>query len=109
MRVLISGAGGFIGRALSRALGTAGHEVRRLVRRAPRERGEVAWDPDAGAIDARALAGCDAAVHLSGEPIDQRWTAAARRRIRDSRVGTTALLARALAGLDAPPRVLVSA
>jgi uncharacterized protein (TIGR01777 family) len=53
------------------------------------------------------LAGCDAVVNLAGENIAQRWTTAAKRRIRESRVnGTRALVA---AMRDSPPKVLVSA
>jgi uncharacterized protein (TIGR01777 family) len=50
----------------------------------------------------------DAVVHLAGEPIGQRWTSSVKRRIRDSRVRGTELLATSIASLDRPPRVLVS-
>jgi uncharacterized protein (TIGR01777 family) len=48
-------------------------------------------------------------VHLAGESIASRWTAARKARIRESRVRGTRLLSQALARLDAPPRVLISA
>jgi len=68
------------------------------------------WDPERGEIDAAALEGLDAVVHLAGENIASgRWTAEKRRRIRESRVAGTKLLVRALAGLDRPPAVLVCA
>jgi uncharacterized protein (TIGR01777 family) len=59
-------------------------------------------------LDPRALEGTDAVVHLAGEPIPQRWTAEAKRRIRESRVRGTQLIATTLAGLARPPRVLAS-
>lgn len=81
-----------------------------VVRHPPRsDRGEIAWDPQQGRIDAAALAGLDAVVHLAGENIGERWTPARRQRIRDSRVQGTSLLAEALARMTDPPRVLVSA
>jgi uncharacterized protein (TIGR01777 family) len=61
-----------------------------------------------GRIDADALNSVDAVVHLAGEPIAQRWTRGAKRRIRESRVRGTELLASTLASLERPPRVLVS-
>ena len=72
--------------------------------------GDVTWSPGAGVIDAAGLEGVDGVVHLSGESIFaglRRWTTAKRIRIRESRVGTTALLARTLVGLSRKPGVLV--
>jgi uncharacterized protein (TIGR01777 family) len=106
--VLVSGASGLVGAALVPFLGTGGHEATRLVRR-PTEPG-VHWDPAAGRLAAGDLAGIDAVVHLAGEPIaDGRWTDEKKRRIRSSRVEGTALLARTLAGMAAPPKVLIVA
>jgi uncharacterized protein (TIGR01777 family) len=108
MRVAVTGAGGLIGSALTTALTGAGHEVTPLVRR-PARAGEAAWDPEAGTIDAESLAGVDAAVHLAGETVDGRWTEAKKRRIRESRVKGTRLLAETLARLDPRPKALVCA
>jgi len=108
MRVLFSGASGLVGSALVPALERAGHEVRRLVRRAPRGPAEIAWDPAAGSLDPAALAGVDAAINLAGVGIASRWTTARRQAIRDSRVRATSLLASTLAALEPRPRVLVS-
>jgi uncharacterized protein (TIGR01777 family) len=80
------------------------------VRGAAARAGEIAWDPRAGRIDARALAGVDAVVNLAGESIAAwRWTATKKARIRASRVEGTALIARTLAALAPRPRVLVNA
>jgi uncharacterized protein len=110
VKVAVTGASGLIGGTLVPALEEAGHEVLRLVRREPRGPDEVRWDPAAGTIDAAGLAGIDAAVHLAGEGIgEKRWTEEQKRRIRDSRIQGTDLLARTLAGLDPRPSVLLSA
>jgi uncharacterized protein (TIGR01777 family) len=110
-RIVISGASGLVGGALAAALAAAGQPVARLVRGKSAIRpGDVVWDPAAGRIDAAALEGAGAVVHLAGESIAfGRWTGAKKRAIRDSRVASTRLLAEALAALARPPRVLVSA
>ncbi|NEY33569.1 TIGR01777 family protein [Streptomyces sp. PRKS01-65] len=108
-RVAVAGASGLIGGALVRSLAADGHEVVRLVRRAPRGPGEVWWDPERGQVDAAGLAGCDAVVNLAGAGVgDRRWTAAYKDRIRRSRVLGTTALAGALARLEPRPRVFVS-
>jgi uncharacterized protein (TIGR01777 family) len=110
LRVAVSGASGLIGRALVPRLQRDGHTVLRLVRREPRGAGEVRWDPEAGRLDAAALEGVDAAVHLAGESVaGGRWTDERKRRIRDSRVEGTRLLAATLAKLKNCPSALVSA
>jgi uncharacterized protein (TIGR01777 family) len=109
MRILVSGASGLIGSALVPVLERAGHDVLRLSRRAGPP-GVVAWDPDAGRLDPSAIDGIDAVVHLAGENIaGGRWTPARKAAIRSSRIRSTDLLARTVAGLDRPPSVFVSA
>lgn len=111
MNVLVTGSSGLVGSALVRRLTGDGHSVTRLVRsRRGTGEAQVAWDPEAGAIDAASLEGLDAVVHLAGESIAAgRWTAARKTRILDSRVKGTRLLAETLAGLRDRPKVLVSA
>lgn len=107
-RVVIAGASGLIGSALTRSLTADGHEVVRLVRRAPRARDEARWDPEGGRVDAGALAGCAAVVNLAGAGVaSRRWTESYKRTIRDSRVRGTATLAEAVAALDERPGVFV--
>ncbi|MCC3779489.1 TIGR01777 family oxidoreductase [Streptomyces sp. UNOB3_S3] len=109
MRVAITGSTGLIGSALTRSLEKDGHEVVRLVRRAPRSAGEAEWDPRGRSADPEALAGCAAVVHLAGAGVAaHRWTAAYKKEIRDSRVHGTGALAEALASLATPPRVFLS-
>ncbi len=109
MKILVSGSSGFIGRALVASLTAEGHRVIRLVRRiaAPDEE-NLLWSPNAGVIDATALEGFDAVIHLAGENIAGRWTAKKKTRIYDSRVKGTRLLSEALAKLEKPPQVLIS-
>lgn len=108
-QVAVTGASGFIGRSLVPALRLAGHSVRTIGRGAG---SDFRWDPASAAIDAAALHGVDAVVHLAGANIAVRWTARARREIVDSRTLGTKLIATAFAhaghgrGVD---RVLVSA
>ena len=110
MKVAITGASGLVGSALLPFLTAGGHEIVRLVRRAPAAKDEARWDPDSGAVDAAALEGVDAVVHLAGENIaDGRWTDARKAALRSSRVPPTRLLAQALAGLKRKPKVMISA
>lgn len=109
MRVLVTGSHGLIGGALIAQLLADGHQVTALVRGGHAGADEAAWDPAAGTIEADKLEGHDAVVHLGGVGIgDHRWTDEHKRAVLDSRVQGTALLARTLAGLDAPPAVLAS-
>jgi uncharacterized protein (TIGR01777 family) len=107
MNVAITGASGFIGTPLVRRLQDAGHTVLTIGRAHGGSPPDIVWDA-ATSIDAARLDGVDAVVHLAGESIAQRWTSDAKRRIRDSRVQGTSLLARTLAALPRRPRVLVS-
>lgn len=97
MRVLISGAGGLIGKALGERLREGGHQTAALVRD-PHKLGpdDVLWNPER-APDPAWLTGCDAIVHLAGSPIATRWTASAKAAIRDSRTSGTRNLAQAVA------------
>jgi uncharacterized protein (TIGR01777 family) len=108
MKIVISGASGLIGTQLVAKLSGSGHEVIRLVRRSPKS-GEIQWNPKSGTLDAAALEGADAVIHLSGAGIgDKRWTDGYRREILDSRTATTALLANTIASLSRKPSVFLS-
>ncbi len=109
MRILIAGASGLIGTALSHALRSEGHDVVALVRRAPSSPAEFQWDPAAGRIDDTALKGADAVVNLSGAGIgDRPWTRARIEELRSSRLGATQTLTGAIARTDTPPAVFLS-
>lgn len=106
-KVVISGASGLVGGALSDHLLERGWTVLPLVRR---DEPGIRWDPVAGTIDTAALEGVEAVVHLAGESLVQgRWTDAKKTRIRRSRVRGTTLLCEALASLEQRPRCLISA
>ena len=108
MKIVVSGASGLIGTQLVAKLSSSGHEVVRLVRRSPKA-GEIQWNPKSGTLDAAALEGVDAVIHLSGAGIgDKRWTDGYRKEILDSRTATTALLATTMASLSRKPSVFLS-
>ena len=108
MRILMSGASGLIGQALSSHLATDGHTVSRLVRREAGD-GEHTWDPASGTLDPAAFDGCEAVINLSGANIgDKRWTDQYKSELTSSRLQTTTLLANTMAGLDAKPSVFIS-
>jgi uncharacterized protein (TIGR01777 family) len=106
MRIAISGASGLIGTALADALDGAGHDIVRLVRHDPDGPGEARWDIDGGTIDTSALQDVGAIVHLAGENIGQRWSEETRRKVLDSRVMGTHLVAEAAASLPGRPVLL---
>lgn len=110
MDVAITGASGLIGTALAASLRATGDRVRPLVRGPSDDPDAVRWDPAAGTIDAEGLAGVDVVVNLAGAGIgDRRLTPARRQVVLESRTQGTSLIARTLAAMDTPPRVLVSA
>ena len=110
MRVLVSGSSGLIGSTLVPAIEAAGHSVVRLVRRTPAAN-EIRLDPakDPPLATPAAALDFDAVVHLAGESIAGRWTAAKKARIRDSRVQGTSALLEALERTSQPPKVMVCA
>lgn len=109
MKILITGASGLIGRALTTELKAQGHTVIAAVRREARRNDEVQWDPAAGVLSPSAFDGVDAVVHLAGAGIgDKRWTHSYKKEILESRTLSTALLARTMAALDKKPSVFLS-
>jgi uncharacterized protein (TIGR01777 family) len=110
LKVLVSGASGFIGRELTTQLLADGHDVRVLVRRQPRAENEINWAPSAGILDSGLIDSVDAVVNLSGAPLGRLpWTAGYRKEILDSRLQTTKALAEAMTMASKPPAVFLSA
>ncbi|HKV03580.1 MAG TPA: TIGR01777 family oxidoreductase [Candidatus Acidoferrales bacterium] len=111
MKILISGASGLVGRALTNAFRTEGHAVARLVRpNGPASAGDVRWNPMSARVDTTAMESAEAVVHLSGAGIAEgRWTPERKAVLRSSRVDTTRVLVDALTHLRRRPRVLISA
>lgn len=109
MKILITGASGLIGQALTTELHKQGHQTIAAVRRAPRNNNEVQWDPRNGTLSPDAFTGVDAVVHLAGAGIgDKRWTESYKKEILESRTLGTALLARTMASLAVKPKVFLS-
>ena len=99
MKIALSGATGFVGSHLTRALKRYGHQVVPLKRS----------DFNRGVIHLyKVLAGCDAVFNLAGEPINRRWSEAYKQKIRASRVETTNLLVLAMQRMEQRPSTFIS-
>ena len=110
MKVLVTGASGFIGSALQRSLRKKGHELLLASRNEPRDDSWVQWSVDEGFADPKKLEGIDAVIHLAGESISGlRWTDDKKKAIRDSRVLGTRNIVDTIAELDRRPSVLIAA
>lgn len=113
MRITLTGAGGFVGRRLVESLIANWHTLHVVGRKRPGWLpGEVSfgvWDALSGAPPAESLCQSQAVIHLAGEPVAQRWTSGARRRIRESRVEGTRRLVEGIASAAEPPPVLICA
>ena len=113
MRVVVTGATGFIGRALVPHLRARGDEVVVITRdaaRAPADVEVVVGELETEGAWQQALAGAGGVVHLAGEPIaGKRWDARQKQRLRDSRVEGTRLVVEAIGKARVRPKVLVSA
>lgn len=113
MKIVVTGATGFIGRAVVQALAARGDAVTALSRAPQRAAlgGSVTaarFDPNAPP-DPAPFEGADAVIHLAGESVAGRWTPEKKRAIRDSREAGTRALVASLAACSSRPRVLVSA
>ncbi len=105
MKILLSGAGGFIGQALKLRLEQDGHTVVRLKRKGACTV-PVAWDLESHDLEQQ----FDAVIHLAGEPIaNGRWTRRKKRAIMESRKYGTLVLSEVLAGMPNKPGHLLCA
>jgi uncharacterized protein (TIGR01777 family) len=114
VRVLVTGASGLIGSALCDALFGRGDDVVGLTRDPGRSRianprvSWLKWEPTLERPDPAAFEGVEAVINLVGEPIDQRWTEEAKKKIMETRRTGTHNLVGAIEGLAETPKVLVS-
>jgi uncharacterized protein len=107
--VAITGASGLIGRLLTETLRARGTRVRPLVRREA-SGDQIHWDPAQGTVDREALEGASAVIHRAGENVGAgRWSEARKKRILDSRVQGTGLIASCVAQMSIRPACLISA
>ncbi len=116
MKIVVTGATGFVGSRLTEKLNQEGHSVVALSRsaasaqrRVPTLAASYDWDPMSEAPPAEAFEGVDAIVHLAGETVVGRWTEAKRAAIRDSRIVGTRNLVTGLEKLAKKPAVVVAA
>ena len=116
MRIVVSGATGFVGSRLSEKVSETGGQVVALSRNAESAQSKVPsltaahpWNPLSEPAPAAAFEGADAVVHLAGETVVGRWTQAKRDAIRDTRVIGTRNLVNGLRDLPSKPKILVAA
>lgn len=107
-RVVIYGASGFVGKGLASMLNSEGWEVIGVSRKGTGDATGVSKWTTPTKVD---LAGCEAVVNLSGEPIDQRWTDANKRAFHDSRIGVTDDIVKKISVINEErrPKVLINA
>jgi len=110
MKIIISGASGFVGHELTAAFRAEGHQVLRLVRsRESSSADTIPWDPTSAQVDAPALERADAVINLNGASIaGARWTPTRRATLRTSRVDSTRFLVDSLRQLEHKPSVFLS-
>ncbi len=114
MKVLVTGASGTIGTAVCDALLARGDLVVGLSRSPDRSKQTNprvswhAWNPTLERPPEEAFDGIDGVINLVGEPINQRWTDEAKKRILESRETATRNLVAAMLAAPGTPGVLVS-
>lgn len=110
MKIVISGASGFVGSELVPALRDRGDEIITLVRRSPEPGGcERRWSPKLGELDPSVLSGTDAVINLSGRNISKgRWNPRVKEELRSSRLDATRTIVHAITNAEDPPSVLVN-
>ncbi|HMM80858.1 MAG TPA: TIGR01777 family oxidoreductase [Pyrinomonadaceae bacterium] len=109
MRILICGASGLIGKALTKALEAKGCDLLLAGRKEPQDERETKWTIEDGFAEPERLEGLDAVIHLAGESVSAlRWTDEKKAAIRNSRVDGTRSVVDELAKLKSRPKVLIS-
>lgn len=109
MRITVTGASGFLGKALLARLTAEGHQVVSAGRRPGTSGDFLSWPSTSAPFPREAAEGRDAIIHLAGEPVAQRWNRDVKQRIVDSRVRGTSAVVDAIRESNARPQVLISA
>ena len=110
LRIVLPGGSGQVGRALAQHFTERGHQVIVLTRgpyTAPWL--SVHWDGENVGPWTEYLEGADVCINLAGRSVNCRYDAANRQAIYDSRIRSTWLLGKVIAGLAAPPRLWMNA
>ena len=111
MKIIISGASGFVGGALVAHLRQQGHQATALVRRQATDPAiEAPWNPVSGDLDPKIISGADAVINLNGRNISRgRWTPEVKDELRSSRLDATRTIVNAIGRAEVPPSVLINA
>ncbi|MBM4261586.1 MAG: TIGR01777 family protein [Deltaproteobacteria bacterium] len=115
MKLVVTGASGFVGSVLTESLLQDGHSLTLLTRRAPDSPSHTSkrwlhWTPGASGDWEGAIDGCDGIINLAGEPIaKRRWSVRRKEKIRLSRIGATSVLVDAIAKAAQKPKFLINA
>ena len=111
MKIIISGASGFVGAALVEHLEKRNHDIIKLVRR-PQIHGstERRWDPTTTDLDPQVVSGADFVINLNGRSISQgRWSRTVKEELRSSRLDATRTIVQAITRAESPPPLLINA
>ncbi len=114
MKIIITGAGGYLGSVLAPFLADRGHEIVLVARRdlgfsLPQNARFARWDGENLGDWAREIDGAGAVINLAGRSVNCRYNEQNKREILESRLKTTRIVARAIAEADNPPRVWLNA
>jgi uncharacterized protein (TIGR01777 family) len=110
LRIVLPGGSGQVGQALARHFTERGHQVTVLTRgpyTAPWQ--TVHWDGENTGPWTEYLEGADVCINLAGRSVNCRYDDTNRKAIYESRMRSTRMLGRVIAGLGEPPRVWLNA
>src|SRR5579862_2705161 len=104
-KVVLAGGNGYVGKRLSKHLSDSGYEIVVLSRE---DIGCIPWDGRNLGPWTSELENATAVINLAGVSVAKPWNEANRLAIFESRVESTRVLGKAIAGLSAPPKVWIN-